>query len=55
MDATCPVVDQDEIVSCAIHFGEVQHYQIVAAAVIIVMSSQIGALPDDVLMFSYPP
>ena len=25
MDIACPVVDQDEIVSCAVHFGETQH------------------------------
>jgi hypothetical protein len=25
MDIPCPVVDQDEIVSCAVHFGETQH------------------------------
>jgi len=37
MDIPCPVVDQDEIVSCAVHFGEVQHPQIVAAAVIVVI------------------
>jgi len=25
MDIACPVIDQDEIVSCAVHFGETQH------------------------------
>jgi len=25
MDIPCPVVDQDEIIACAIHFGETQH------------------------------
>src|SRR5438128_5355774 len=39
INVPCPVIDQDEIVSRAIHFCETQHDLIVAMAVPVVMSS----------------
>jgi transcription elongation factor Elf1 len=55
MDAPCPVIDQDEIVSCAVHFGEVQHGQNCSGCPDRChVECHIRALPDDVSVFTYP-